>query len=403
MPVAFWNDPDGRKYRAAYFERFPNAWCHGDYAELTARGGIVIYGRSDAVLNPGGVRIGTAEIYRIVEQFDEIAESVVVGQEWGDDTRVVLFVRLQPDHALDADLERRLREAVRRKASPRHVPTKILSVADIPRTLSGKIVELAVRETIHGRPIGNRDALANPEALESFPQPSRARDVKGPLDLYRCRVDSGVLKPDAAQAEAAAALQRLYSRPRAFRSAATRLASPRRRLIGRKPTPQRGLYLWGSVGRGKTFLMDLFYSALPFEDKLRQHFHRFMAAVHDELKQLREREDPLDLVAERIAGRTRIICFDEFVVSDIADAMILGNLFAGLFARGVTLAATSNIEPENLYREGLAATTIRAHDRAAARELRGAPRRRRRGLSLARARTRRRLPSSGGRRPPTRA
>ena len=168
MPIGFWNDPEGRKYHAAYFERFPNVWCHGDYAEITAHDGLVIYGRSDAVLNPGGVRIGTAEIYRIVEQFSEVAESIVVGQEWDGDTRMILFLRLQPGCALDADLERRLRDALRRHASPRHVPAKILAVADIPRTMSGKIVELAVRETIHGRDIGNRDALANPEALECF-------------------------------------------------------------------------------------------------------------------------------------------------------------------------------------------------------------------------------------------
>jgi acetoacetyl-CoA synthetase len=168
MPLGFWNDADGRKYRAAYFERFPNVWHHGDYAELTARGGIVMHGRSDAVLNPGGVRIGTAEIYRIVEQFAEIAESIVVGQEWGDDTRVVLFVRLQPGAVLDAALERRLRQAIKERASPRHVPAKILAVADIPRTMNGKIVELAVREAIHGRPVGNRDALANPQALDYF-------------------------------------------------------------------------------------------------------------------------------------------------------------------------------------------------------------------------------------------
>ncbi len=168
MPLGFWNDADGRKYRAAYFERFPNAWHHGDYAELTAHGGVVIYGRSDAVLNPGGVRIGTAEIYRIVESFTEVAESIVVGQEWGDDTRIVLFVRLQPGASLDADLERRLRDAIKERASPRHVPAKILAVADIPRTMNGKIVELAVREAIHGRPVGSLDALANPQALQHF-------------------------------------------------------------------------------------------------------------------------------------------------------------------------------------------------------------------------------------------
>ncbi|HET7130995.1 MAG TPA: acetoacetate--CoA ligase, partial [Gammaproteobacteria bacterium] len=168
MPVGFWNDPGGRKYHAAYFERFPNVWHHGDYAELTERGGLVIYGRSDAVLNPGGVRIGTAEIYRVVEQLPEIAESLVVGQDWQDDTRVILFVRLQPGCALDDALERRIRDAVRAKASPKHVPAKILAVPDIPRTMNGKIVELAVREVIHGRPVASRDALANPEALDHF-------------------------------------------------------------------------------------------------------------------------------------------------------------------------------------------------------------------------------------------
>jgi acetoacetyl-CoA synthetase len=168
MPIGFWNDPDGAKYRAAYFERFPNVWCHGDYAELTANDGVVIHGRSDAVLNPGGVRIGTAEIYRIVEQFDEVAESIVVGQDWDGDTRVVLFVRLQPGQTLDADLEQRIRQSIRSKASRRHEPAKILEVADIPRTMNGKIVELAVREVIHGRTVHNRAALANPQALDYF-------------------------------------------------------------------------------------------------------------------------------------------------------------------------------------------------------------------------------------------
>jgi acetoacetyl-CoA synthetase len=168
MPIGFWNDPDGRKYRAAYFERFPNVWHHGDWAELTERGSIVMYGRSDAVLNPGGVRIGTAEIYRIVEQFPEVAESVAVGQEWDGDTRIVLFLKLAAGAVLDAALVERLRAAVRSQASPRHVPAKIIAVADIPRTMNGKITELAVRDTIHGRPIGNRDALANPEALELY-------------------------------------------------------------------------------------------------------------------------------------------------------------------------------------------------------------------------------------------
>jgi acetoacetyl-CoA synthetase len=168
MPVAFWNDPDGSQYHRAYFERFPGVWHHGDYAELTAHDGLIIYGRSDAVLNPGGVRIGTAEIYRIVEQFEEIADCVVVGQDWQDDVRVVLFVRLTPGSRLDDPLVERLKRALREQASPRHVPAKILAVAAVPRTVSGKVVELAVREVIHGREVRNIDALANPEALEHF-------------------------------------------------------------------------------------------------------------------------------------------------------------------------------------------------------------------------------------------
>jgi len=168
MPVSFWNDPDGRLYHDAYFARFPNVWCHGDYAELTEHGGLVIYGRSDAVLNPGGVRIGTAEIYRIVEQLPQIAECVVVGQDWQGDTRVVLFVKLQPDCKLDAALEKKIRDAIRAKASPRHVPAKILVVTNIPRTMNGKIVELAVRDVIHGRDVVNAEALANPASLDQF-------------------------------------------------------------------------------------------------------------------------------------------------------------------------------------------------------------------------------------------
>jgi len=168
MPVGFWNDPDGTRYRAAYFDRYPDVWYHGDYALLTSRGGLVIYGRSDAVLNPGGVRIGTAEIYRQVEKLSEIIESVAVGQEWQNDVRVVLFVKLRAGIELDDDLRKRIRDTIRANATPRHVPAKIVAVADIPRTLSGKIVELAVREVIHGRPVHNTDALANPEALEQF-------------------------------------------------------------------------------------------------------------------------------------------------------------------------------------------------------------------------------------------
>lgn len=168
MPLGFWNDPDNRRYRAAYFERFPGVWHHGDYAELTEHDGLIIYGRSDAVLNPGGVRIGTAEIYRIVEQFPAIAESVAIDQQWEGDTRIVLFLRLQQGQMLDETLTQAIRSALRRQASPRHVPAKILEVADIPRTLSGKISEIAVRDVVHGRVVANVEALANPESLDHF-------------------------------------------------------------------------------------------------------------------------------------------------------------------------------------------------------------------------------------------
>ena len=168
MPVGFWNDPGGTRYRAAYFEQFPGVWCHGDWAELTERGGIVMHGRSDATLNPGGVRIGTAEIYRQVEQLEEVVESLVIGQQHGGDTRIVLFVRLRDGLVLDAALVERLRRQIRTGASPHHVPKRIFQVADLPRTLNGKLSEIAVREVVHGRPVKNRDALANPEALELF-------------------------------------------------------------------------------------------------------------------------------------------------------------------------------------------------------------------------------------------
>jgi acetoacetyl-CoA synthetase len=168
MPVGFWRDDDGRKYRAAYFEKYPDVWAHGDYAEITAHDGIIIYGRSDAVLNPGGVRIGTAEIYRRVEQLPEVLESLVIGQQWQQDERVVLFVRLREGLVLDAALKRRIADHIRRETSPRHVPAKIIQVGDIPRTKSGKITELAVRDIVHGRDIKNREALANPEALDLY-------------------------------------------------------------------------------------------------------------------------------------------------------------------------------------------------------------------------------------------
>ena len=168
MPIGFWNDTDGAKYRAAYFERFENVWCHGDFCEITAHGGLIIYGRSDATLNPGGVRIGTAEIYRQVEKLEEVVESLVIGQDWQGDVRVVLFVKLREGLVLDDELVRRIRQAIRDNTTPRHVPAKVLQVADIPRTKSGKIVELAVRNVVHGQPVKNIEALANPEALDHF-------------------------------------------------------------------------------------------------------------------------------------------------------------------------------------------------------------------------------------------
>ena len=168
MPIGFWNDPDGAKYHAAYFEKFPGVWCHGDYIALTVNGGMIMYGRSDAVLNPGGVRIGTAEIYRQVEQLDEVVESLVIGQDWDDDVRVVLFVVLRDGLTLDDELREQLKSQIRRNTTPRHVPARIIQVADIPRTKNGKIVELAVRDVVHGKEIKNKDALSNPEALEYY-------------------------------------------------------------------------------------------------------------------------------------------------------------------------------------------------------------------------------------------
>ena len=168
MPTGFWNDPGDKKYMAAYFERFADVWCHGDYVALTENNGLIIFGRSDAVLNPGGVRIGTAEIYRQVEQLDEVVEALVVGQRWQGDVRVVLFVRLRDEVALTAELQKKIRDRTRENATPRHVPSVIVQVADIPRTKSGKIVELAVRNVIHGEAVKNKDALANPEALALF-------------------------------------------------------------------------------------------------------------------------------------------------------------------------------------------------------------------------------------------
>lgn len=172
MPVGFWGDDDGQKYRAAYFEHFAGVWRHGDWATLTERNGVIIHGRSDATLNPGGVRIGTAEIYRQVEAFDEITEALVIGQkiieDGAIDTRIILFVRMAETCSLTEELKKSLMQAIRKGATPRHVPKVILDVPDIPRTRSGKITELAVRDVVEGRDIKNTEALANPEALEHF-------------------------------------------------------------------------------------------------------------------------------------------------------------------------------------------------------------------------------------------
>ncbi len=168
MPVMFWNDEDGARYKGAYFEKYDNIWCHGDFVEQTAQDGIIVYGRSDATLNPGGVRIGTAEIYRQVETFPEILEGIVIGQDWDNDTRVVLFVRMAGGADLTEDLEKQIKTRVRTNCTPRHVPAKIVAVADIPRTKSGKITELAVRDVVHGRTVKNQEALANPEALDLY-------------------------------------------------------------------------------------------------------------------------------------------------------------------------------------------------------------------------------------------
>ena len=168
MPVGFWKDADGEKFRSAYFDTFPGVWAHGDYAEITEHDGLVIHGRSDAVLNPGGVRIGTAEIYRQVEKVEQVLESIAIGQEWDGDVRVVLFVRLRDGVALSDELQAQIRQVIRANTTPRHVPARIIAVADIPRTISGKIVELAVRNVVHGKPVKNTDALANPQALELY-------------------------------------------------------------------------------------------------------------------------------------------------------------------------------------------------------------------------------------------
>ncbi len=175
MPLYFWNDPDDVKYKASYFERFPGIWHHGDFMAKTSHGGYSIYGRSDAVLNPGGVRIGTAEIYRQVETIPEVLESIVVGQEWEGDVRVILFVKLIEGIDLSPQIKEIIKNRIRKNTTPRHVPAEIIQVLDIPKTKSGKIVELAVREVIHGREVKNIDSLANPEALEYYKDLSSLR------------------------------------------------------------------------------------------------------------------------------------------------------------------------------------------------------------------------------------
>jgi acetoacetyl-CoA synthetase len=168
MPIYFWDDPDGKRYQSAYFDVYPGIWAHGDYIEINQRGGVVIFGRSDATLNPGGVRIGTAEIYRQVEQFDEVEDSLVIGQPWQNDVRVILFLKMAPDAPLDAALCDRIKTAIRTNISPRHVPAKILTAPDIPYTLNMKKVELAVKKVIAGKTVLNKDALRNPEILDYF-------------------------------------------------------------------------------------------------------------------------------------------------------------------------------------------------------------------------------------------
>jgi acetoacetyl-CoA synthetase len=168
MPIYFWDDPGEKKYRAAYFEVYPNIWRHGDYVVINDRGGVIMYGRSDATLNPGGVRIGTAEIYRQVETIEGIADSIVVGQNWKNDVRVILFVKMAPGHALTDELREKIRKTIRMNASPRHVPAKIIEIPDIPYTLNMKKVELSVKKVIEGQAVQNKDALKNPEVLDCY-------------------------------------------------------------------------------------------------------------------------------------------------------------------------------------------------------------------------------------------
>ena len=168
MPVKFWNDQDDKKYKSAYFEKYENVWHHGDFAKITNNGGFIIYGRSDTTLNPGGVRLGTAEIYNVVEKLEEIKESIVIGQQWNNDVRIILFIVLNKDYQLTKKIEEKIKKTIKVNASPRHVPSKIIPILDIPKTKNGKLVELAVKQTIEGIKIKNLEALANPDSLEQF-------------------------------------------------------------------------------------------------------------------------------------------------------------------------------------------------------------------------------------------
>jgi acetoacetyl-CoA synthetase len=168
MPIYFWNDPNFEKYHAAYFDVYPNIWRHGDYIVITERGGVIMFGRSDATLNPGGVRIGTAEIYRQMDQIQEVADCVVVGQDWKNDIRVILFVKMAEGIELTDEVKAKIKQTIRSNASPRHVPAKIIAVADIPYTLNMKKVEIAVKKVIQNQPVSNKDALSNPESLECY-------------------------------------------------------------------------------------------------------------------------------------------------------------------------------------------------------------------------------------------
>jgi acetoacetyl-CoA synthetase len=253
MPVSFWNDPEGSRYRKSYFDRFPGIWCHGDYAELTEHDGIVIHGRSDAVLNPGGVRIGTAEIYRQVEQIPEVLESICVGQDWQDDVRVVLFVRLKERATLDRDLEDRIKRQIREHCTPRHVPARIVQVADIPRTLSGKITELAVRDVVHGRSREQHrggNAEANPEALDLYRNLRWRRDRAA----RRCRTtDRARSPPPAARCTAGTARVARRAQDKGRRPAGLQWPGNRPRTVleptGNRacnPPPTRLAGEWGS-------------------------------------------------------------------------------------------------------------------------------------------------------------